>query len=235
MSRCEQIRPLIYPYLDEELEGDRAERVEEHLKVCPECERLTGAQGRFLARVAEAGRERAPASLRSRVEELVSGTGTETATVSTRSSGRRRLLVSMAAAAGLALLLLRPWSGAPPSARAASFATDHAAHAVTAPSANPFPDGAPVPPPPRLPGARLTGLSECMVDGAAYAHYTYVLGDAHVSVFLPLGDAPLPAFHDGRAGALAVVSAPPAGSAPGAVLVSGEMDEDELRAIWTEA
>ncbi|MGH7564264.1 MAG: zf-HC2 domain-containing protein [Gemmatimonadota bacterium] len=242
MSRCEEIRPLLYPYLDEELGVDRAVRVKEHLVACPECERLVAVEGRFLARVAEACRESAPASLRSRVDETLSkeasGTPVEepgkvevTPIASTR---WRRALVPVAAAAGLALLvLLRPWDGAPPLAQAASFAADHAAHAVAAPSAHPFPDEARVPPPPPLPGARLTGLSECVVDDATYAHYTYAIGDDHLSVFLPLGDAPLPGLRDAREGELTVVSLESAGSAPRAVLVSGELDADQLRAIWT--
>lgn len=232
MSRCEEIRPLIYPYLDQELEGDRVERVEEHLKACPECERLAGAEGRFLARVAEAGRERAPASLRSRVEDLLGEEREEAAVVPIRSPGWRRILVPATAAAALALLLLRPWSDSPPSARAASFAADHAAHAVTAPGLNPFPDATRIPPPPPLRGAHLAGLSGCVVEGAIYAHYTYVLGDAHVSVFVPLKDGPLPGFREERDGGPAVVSVESTGSTPGAVLVSGELDADELQAIW---
>ncbi|MGH7550332.1 MAG: zf-HC2 domain-containing protein [Gemmatimonadota bacterium] len=233
MCRCEEIRPLLYPYLDEELGVDRAARVKEHLEACPECERLAGVEGRFLARVSEAGRENAPTSLRSRVLDLLGEERDETAVARIRAPRWRRIFVPVAAAVALALLLLWPWGGDPPPARAASFAADYTAHAVVAPSAHPFPNGTRVPPPPPLPGARLTGLSECTVDGATYAHYTYAIGEGYLSVFLPVGDAPLADPRNAREGSLAILSVESAGSAPRAVLVSGELDADELRAIWT--
>ncbi len=232
---------MLYPYLDAELGVDRVARVEEHLEACPECQRLAAVEGRFLARVAEACRETAPASVRSQVEQTLAKEGSGMpgeepgvdAATPIQSTRWRRVFVPVAAAAVLALVvLLRPWSGSPPAARAAGFAADHDAHAVAAPSENPFPAGTPVPPPPTLPGARLTGLSECVVDGVSYAHYTFAIGDGYVSVFLPPEDAPLPALGEVHEGSLAVVAVDSAGSAPRAVLVSDELDADDLRAIW---
>ena len=241
MSRCEDIRPLIYPYLDEELEADCVAVVEGHLEVCPECARRTEIERRFLVRVSEAGRETAPPRLRTRVEAILSegmpGTGdaepAETAVSIFRSARWRRILLPVAAAAALALLLLRPGGHAPSTAQAAAFAADHATHSETAPSMHPFGPGVEVPGPPRLPGARLTGLSRCVVGGAVYAHYSYALGSRHVSLFLPLANASLPPpgiEHEDGETVLSVAGTP---ETPGAVLVSEDLDSDELRSIWS--
>lgn len=234
---------MIYSYLDEELGVDRAAEVREHLEACPGCERLAAVERRFLARIGEAGRETAPASLRSRIEGILSAEadGTsgeeprETAVTPIGSPRWRRALAPVAAAAMLALLLLRPWGDTPSTARAASFAADYAAHAVSAPSSHPFAEGAEVPEPPPVPGGRFVGLSECVLEGAAYAHYTYAIGDRHLSVFLPLGDAPLPGPGIDREGPVAILSIEETGAAPGAVLVSDGLDADELRSIWPGA
>lgn len=244
MSDCETIRQLLYSYLDEELGADEAVLVREHLEACPECGRAAAAERRFLARIAETCRETAPASLRARVEGILekeagraSDEGPEEAAVRPISSSPRwrRALVPVAAAAALALLLIRPWGDAPSAARAASFAADYAGHAVVAPSSHPFPPGTETPEAPGLAGARLIGLSRCVVNGGVYAHYTYAIGeDRHVSVFLPLGDAPLPDGGSAREGAMAVLTVGEGGVRPGAVLVSADLGADELRSLWPE-
>lgn len=235
MTRCEEILPLLYPWLDDELGAERAALVAAHLEACPECSGRAAAERRFLERVREAGREAAPADLRTRVETILSGgeasRDRDPAVVPIRPGWRRWLVPAMAAAAVL-LLVLRPWGGAPPVARAASFAADFDAHAATAPSGNPFPAGARVPVPPELPGARLAGLSECLIEGTSYAHYTYRVGDRLVSVFLPVEDSllPEPGVADERG--TSVLSVAAAGDAPPAVLVSADMEPDQLRALW---
>lgn len=238
MTRCEEIQPLLYPWLDEELGDERAALVAQHLEACPECERRAAAERRFLSRISEAGRETAPAGLRARVEEILAGRDVPRDRVAPVAPVRppwRRWLVPAIAAAAVLLLVLRPWGGTPPAARAASFAADADAHAALAPSGSPFPAGVQVPAPPELPGARLAGLSECVVDGISYAHYTFWMGDRLVSIFLPMEDAVLPEPGAARAGATSVVSVAAAGDLPPAVLVSGDMEPDELRALWPGA
>jgi anti-sigma factor (TIGR02949 family) len=238
VSRCEEILPLLYPWLDEELGAERAALVAAHLEACPECGRRAAAERRFLERISEAGRETAPAGLRARVEEILAGRDVPRDRVAPVAPVRppwRRWLVPAIAAAAVLLLVLRPWGGTPPAARAASFAADADAHAALAPSGSPFPAGVQVPAPPELPGARLAGLSECVVDGISYAHYTFWMGDRLVSIFLPMEDAVLPEPGAARAGATSVVSVAAAGDLPPAVLVSGDMEPDELRALWPGA
>ena len=151
-----------------------------------------------------------------------------TSSASTRAAWRTAAI----AAAAVALLVLRPWGGDPPVAHAASFAADADAHAATAPSGNPFPEGAQVPAPPELPGARLAGLSECTVEGISYAHYTFRIGDRLVSVFLPAGEGVLPEPGAAREGGTSVVSVAALGGMPPAVLVSPDMEPDQLRELW---
>ena len=236
MTRCEEIRPLLYPWLDDELEAERAALVAAHLDACPECERRAAAERRFLERVGEGGRETAPEGLRARIEAILDSgkaPGHHAPTAIPGGPGRRRWLVpAIAAAAVLLLLVSRPWGEAPAPARAASFAADFDAHAAAAPSEKPFSEGVQAPAPPGLPGARLAGLSECIIDGSAYAHYTFQIGDRLVSIFLPLEDAVLPAPGSARAGGTSVVSVTGDGGLPPAVLVSGDMEPDELRALW---
>ncbi len=238
MTRCEEILPLLYPWLDQELGAESAAQVAAHLEACPECERRAAAERRFLERVSEAGRETAPAGLRARVEEILaageSPRDRDPAIVPVGPGWRRWVVVPAMAAAAVALLVLRPWGGAPPVASAASFAADFEAHAAEAPSVIPFSEGVPVPAPPELPHARLTGLSECVVDGGSYAHYTFLIDDRLVSVFLPMEDAVLPAPAAARAGATSVVTVAAGGDHPPAVLVSGDMEPHELRALWPD-
>ena len=73
-----------------------------------------------------------------------------------------------------------------------------------------------------------------MVDGVSYAHYTYRIDERLVSVFLPVEEAVLPAPGAARAGETSVVSVAAAGDLPPAVLVSGDMEPDELRALWPD-
>lgn len=239
MTRCEEIQPLLYPWLDGELGAERAALVAAHIEACPECERRAAAERRFLERVCEAGRETAPAELRARIEDLLAGGETppgHSPTAEPDRPGRRRWLIpTMAAAAVLLLLVFRPLGEAPTAASAASFAADFDAHAATAPSETAFPEGVRVPAPPELPGARLAGLSECVVDGSSYAHYTFQIGERLVSVFLPVEDAVLPRPGAVRAGATSVVSVAAGGELPPAVLVSSEMEPDELEALWPGA
>lgn len=237
MTRCEEIQPLIYPWLDQELGTERAALVARHLEACPECGRRAAAERRFLERVSEACRETAPHGLRARVEEILAGGDASRDQGSAVVPGRARWgrwLVPAIATAAVLLLVLRPWGGAPTAARAASFAADADAHSALAPSGNPFDAGIQVPAPPELPGARLAGLSECVVDGVSYAHYTYRIDERLVSVFLPVEEAVLPAPGAARAGETSVVSVAAAGDLPPAVLVSGDMEPDELRALWPD-
>lgn len=233
MTRCEEIQPLLYPWLDDELGTERAALVAAHLEECPACKRRAAAERHFLERVAEAGRETAPAGLRARIENVVlGGEGSEAVTPIRR---RWRWVVPAIAAAAVLLLVLRPWGDASTPARAASFADDADAHAATAPSASPFPEGDRAPEPPDLPGARLAGLSECVVDGVSYAHYTFRIGDRLVSAFLPLDEAALPRLDAGREGGTSVVRVEATGELPAAVLVSADMEPAELRALWAGA
>lgn len=236
MTRCEEIHPLLYPWLDEELGDERAALVAAHLEACPECERRAAAERRFLERIREAGRETAPAGLRARVERILTGPEApgdgDPAVVPIRPPWRRWLVPAIAAAAVLLLVVLRPWGASPPAAHAAAFAADFDAHAATAPSGNPFPEGARVPAPPELPGARLTGLSECVVDGVSYAHYTFRIGDRLVSIFLPVAEGVLPEPGAVREGGTSVITVAAAGGVSPAVLVSADMDPHQLRALW---
>lgn len=234
MTRCEEIQPLLYPWLDEELGTERAALVAAHLEECPSCKRRAAAERRFLERVAEAGRETAPADLRARIERIVAGgEGSQEDGQAVSPLRRRwRWVVPAIAAAAVMLLVLRPWGDATQPARAASFAEDSDSHAATDPSVSPFPEGARVPEPPDLPGGRLAGLSECVLDGVSYAHYTFRIGERLVSVFLPVGGVALPRLDAAGEGGTSVVPVEAGGGRPAAVLVSADMEPAELRALW---
>lgn len=190
MTTCEETRGRLWPYLDDELDPADAAVVASHVRRCPQCAREIEAARALLAAVAEAGREEAPPALRARVAAILdSEIGDEQ---EPRPARRwRRVALLPVAAVLAALLLFRPWAEEAPSL-AAGFVADHAEHAADGPSERPFVSGDPPPPgPPSLRAGRMIGLSRCVVDGRAYAHYAFEVNGATVSAFVPLED-PLP-------------------------------------------
>lgn len=237
MSDCARIRSRCHAYLDGELPAPERAEVRAHLEVCDPCQAGFERERTFLAAVAAGGRETAPPDLRRRVEAVLESGGgiAEPAGPGWRAWGL------LAAAAAVALLLVaRPWGGpdqpSGPALVAVAFAADYVAHAESAPSAAPFPPGAAPAPP--LGAGGVQGLSRCVIEGRAYAHFTYRAGGATFSVFVPLDRAGLPeaigsesAVKAGEA-QVAVVAVGPRSGRPAAVLVSDALPEPALRRIW---
>lgn len=235
VKTCADIRAQCYPYLDGALEAHRAAVVEAHLAGCEACARHYAAERSFLRVIGDAGRESAPAELRTRVEKLLESGAPprEAPPVAARGTVRNwgRFAVPMAAAAALALLVLRPWGEGVPEA-SAGFASDHVAHAVASPNVNPFGPEVDVPDPPDLARGRIEGLSECVIAGRAYAHYVVAVPGGHVSVFLALDDEPLPGVGSAQVGTTAVLSVEGERGSPTAILVSDELSTGELAQVW---
>lgn len=237
MNDCERIRARADAYLDGELEPAAREAVAAHLAGCPACAGYVRAERAFLERVASALEERAPDELRRRIEAILREE--ERAPVRPRRPrlrARWAMLLPLAAAVAAVLFVTRPWAGDRGAALAATdIAADHEHHAATAPSHRPFgPGDETPPPPPAIEGARVTGLSRCVVDGRAWAHYVLAVPGGLVSVFLPLsGEAPLPAGRAFHAHGATVVGVAPGPSAPGgAVLVSDDLSAGRLLELW---
>lgn len=239
MTTCDDIRARLGPYVDGELDADDAADVREHVEACPRCAARLEAERAFLARIAAAGGETAPESLRSRVEAIVRSTRPAK---EVPERGRRTpwgAIVPLAIAAGVAALLLvtTPWDDALDPlaiAIAEEFAADHAAHAIEWPSLHPLESDAP--PPPAIPAAELTGTSRCRVGEEPYAHYTYAVNGSRVSVYLPIdGDAPTPADRAVDVGGLHVLAVDSVPGGSGAVLVSGDVDATTLAELWGRA
>ena len=236
MSDCARIRSRCHAFLDGELPAPEVAEVRAHLEGCDRCRTAFERERAFLDAVAEGGRETAPPGLRRRVEAVLESGGG----IAAPAGPGWRAWGLLAAAAAVALLLVaRPWGGADgpgPPPEAVAFAADHAAHAEHRPSAAPFPPGASPAPP--LAAGEVRGISRCVIEGRAYAHFTYRAGGATVSVFVPLdGAGPPEAIRPETAaeagGALvAVVAVAPAGDRPAAVLVSEGMAEPALRRLW---
>lgn len=226
--RCDTLQERIHPYLDDELDPAIASAIDAHLGTCRRCAGRVAAERALLRKVSGVARERAPAPLRARVSRLLDGVRPpqRAREVRPRAFGWRRL-VPLAAAVG-AILLIGPGSEAPDPLSAAGFAADHAAHAASAPSRVPFDAGIELPPPPALGEARLQGLSRCVIDGVAYAHYAYTMDGRALSVYLPVRNTGR-AFDPERTGAgdTAVLSVQGTGGRT-AVLVSGSLSVEEL-------
>lgn len=240
MKTCDDIRTRIGPYLDGELDAAAEAAVRSHLESCASCAGRMKAERAFLARIAAAGRETAPASLRARVETIVRST--ETGTTEPAAADRRLpwgALVPLAVAAGVAALLLvtTPWSGDPePRAVAAAegFAADHAAHAIERPSLQPVDFGAPDPP--VIPGVELAGSSRCLIGEEPYAHYTYTVDGSHVSIYLPFdGDAPPRAGRAVEVEGVHVLGVDAIDGGAGAVIVSDDVEPAALTELWNRA
>lgn len=235
MSDCARIRSRCHAYLDGELPAPEGAEVRAHLEGCDPCRASFERERAFLAAVAAGGRETAPPGLRRRVEAVLESGGG----IAPPAGPGWRAWGLMAAAAAVALLLVaRPWGGpdrpSGPTPTAVAFAADHVAHAETAPSAAPFPPGAA----PAPPLGAVQGLSRCVIEGRAYAHFTYRADGATFSVFVPLDQAGLPEAigSESAVGAgeaqVAVVAVGPRSGRPAAVLVSDALAEPALRRIW---
>lgn len=236
---CRDVRSRIWAFLDGELSADQAASVRGHLDACPDCRAVMGGERVFLERVAGAGEEEAPPQLRSRVAAILDS-AVEAAPERVVPIARRRAAwwpaVAVAAAAVVALVVLalpRERPGDAAAGLAGAFLRDHAEHSLTLPSAHPFEPPGPEPPaPPRLAGVELRGLSRCVVEGRDYAHYTYAVDGALVSVFVPLeADASLLPPGPVRLGEAAVLALAPADGQPAAVVVSEDLDSGALAGL----
>ncbi|HEX6199975.1 MAG TPA: anti-sigma factor [Thermoanaerobaculia bacterium] len=103
--RCDEMDPLLGPFLDGELAGDEAEAVRRHLATCPGCrDRLAG-----LAALETAVRglrpERAPGGLDAVLARARSAAPPPPGSPGGHTGGRRRLRQYLAVAATLALLV----------------------------------------------------------------------------------------------------------------------------------
>lgn len=236
MKTCFETQDDVWAYLDGALADET--RVRAHIRECAACERRVEAAREFLAAIAEAGRETAPDSLRARVTTILRSAEArkgDPAPAEKSSVVRRMAVPLLAAAAVAALLLVTTPRGDEPGMRvttlAEGFAEDHGAHAEQWPSLYPVDFGAPDPP--ALPGSELTGSSRCVIEGEPYAHYTYVLNGEHVSVYLPFdGHAPAAARTAATVQGVRVVGVADGPEGPGAVLVSEDIDERDLIALW---
>ena len=239
---CGDVRSRIWAYLDDELAADQSASVRGHLDTCPDCRAVVAGERGFLERVARAGEEQAPAHLKSRVAAILDSAvepAPERAVPIARRSTAWWPAVAVAAAAVVAIVLLalpRDRPGDAASGPAYAFLGDHAGHSLVLPSAYPFEPSGPEPPaPPRLAGVELRGLSRCVVDGRAYAHYTYAVDGALVSAFVPLeADVPLPPGPL-RLGGAAVLTLAAADGQPAAVLVSEDLDPRALAGLLSGA
>jgi mycothiol system anti-sigma-R factor len=240
---CSDVRSRIWAYLDDELAADQAASVRGHLNACPDCRAVVAGERGFLERVARAGEEQAPAHLKSRVAAILDSAAEpapeRVIPIATRSTAWWPA-VAVAAAAVVAIVLLalpreRPGDATP--GLASAFLGDHAGHSLVLPSAQPFEPGGPEPPaPPRLAGVDLRGLSRCVVDGRAYAHYTYAVDGALVSVFVPLeAGAPLPPPGQVRLDGGAALALTAADGQPAAILVSEDLDPRALASLLSGA
>jgi len=241
MRTCSEIQGDVWAYLDGALEDETPVRA--HARECEACARRVEAARAFLEAIAEAGRETAPESLRARVTTILRSAETGTAGPAEveqgsaeRGSVVRRIAAPLLAAAAVAALLLvtTPWGGETGTGvmtLAEGFAEDHGAHAEQWPSLYPVDFGAPDPP--ALSGSELTGSSRCVIEGEPYAHYTYVLNGEHVSVYLPFdGHAPAEARAAATVEGIRVVGVGDGPEGPRAVLVSEDIDEQDLIDLW---
>jgi anti-sigma factor RsiW len=106
---CRDLDPLIYPYLDGELEGTERDRLDAHAAECPPCRSRLSREAAFqgaLRRSAQVrGRAPAPEALR---ELLRSGIRREQRRVQMLSWARWGSVALVAAAASTSWLVLRP-------------------------------------------------------------------------------------------------------------------------------
>lgn len=68
---CEEVIEKLLEYLDRELDATAQLEIERHLETCRGCFSRAEFERRLRARVAEAGKVKAPESLRRRVRALV--------------------------------------------------------------------------------------------------------------------------------------------------------------------
>lgn len=240
MTNCDGIRPRLGAYLDGELDAAADAAVRAHVRTCARCAGRLDAERAWLARIAAAGRETAPASLRARVETILRSTESEASDPAAADrSFRWGVLVPLAVAAGVAALLLvtSPWSGGPDPRTvvvAQGFAADHSAHAIEWPSLQPLEFGAPDPP--VIPGVELEGSSRCRIGDEPYAHYTYAVNGSHLSIYIPFdGAAPPRAGRLVEVGGIHVLGVDPVEDGAGAVIVSDDIDPDILTELWNRA
>lgn len=248
MMNCSQVQDLRFAFLDGEIDPAVQAGVESHLRECPDCADRYAAERAFLDRIAGAGRESAPPGLRDRIERMLAEAETgefadrpgETGEASVVPLHSRRrlwtLVVPLAAAVIAFVLIARPGGDRTAAFAAEGFAADHAHHAASEPSIAPFRPGAEVPSVPEVGEGRLAGLSRCVIDGRAYAHYVLAVGESRVSVYLPL-DAPMSLDRDvavAREGATVLAVDEELGPG-GGVLVSETLTAEDLGALLSDA
>lgn len=68
---CEEALQFVFEFIDHELDQGRHHEMEHHLARCRSCFSRVGFERRLKARLREAGRQRAPDSLRDRVDKLL--------------------------------------------------------------------------------------------------------------------------------------------------------------------
>ena len=102
MKNCEDIYRRLNLYLDNELQGEERAAIESHLQQCESCASIFERELSFIKAIRESGSLHvASPELRARVQETLSGTGTQA-----RAGSRSRLTWGFAIAAALVILVL---------------------------------------------------------------------------------------------------------------------------------
>lgn len=229
---CIDVHRFCYAYLDGELPAERRASVEAHLAQCEGCAERFAGERLFLDLVAQSAHETAPASLRGRIRTIVGEAERSDSPVQSigGSGWIQRFAAPLAAAAVVAIVVLQ--SGERPGMTPVDqFAADHLRHAAVWPDVNPFPAEAEVEAPeaPVIEAGHVEGLSRCLIEGRAYAHYVYDVGGEKLSVYLPI-DASSPPPLDAAVGRVSILTTD--GGPHPAVLVSNELSADEMTAAW---
>lgn len=191
VTRCDEVEPMLTPYVDGEATDEIRGSVEQHVRECPPCGRRLSAErsGRTVVRARRAILHApAPAALRARCASAVAR----------RPVLRRWVPLSLAASLLLAVAGAFVYSlGDPIEVLAAEIAVDHlkcftfqdtAAVAAPAELARDWErdQGWRLPVAPGAPeeGIRLLGLRRCFSTRGRMAHLLYMAGEQPVSVYV---------------------------------------------------
>jgi anti-sigma factor (TIGR02949 family) len=189
---CDELEPLLTPYVDGEADEGERDTVERHIETCPACGRRIDAErtGRAVVQARrEALRTPAPAALRARCRRLAQPRAAR---------ARRWVPLSLAASVLLALAGAFVYHLADPvEALAASVAADHLKcfgvqdTSVTADAGvlrrrwqRDHEWRLPVAPGRPENGIRLVGLRRCMSTRGSMAHLMYIVDGRPISVFV---------------------------------------------------
>jgi len=103
--RCDDMNPLLGPFLDGELAGDEADAVRRHLAACPGCRNRLAGVAALEAAMRGLKPERAPGGIEAVLARARSAAPSAPASPGEATGGRRRLRRYLAVAATLAVLV----------------------------------------------------------------------------------------------------------------------------------